>query len=631
MSNDDVNSPPSILARRTLLRSAATAGLGAILLPGRVAAARQGELPRAGSPGELDATAPGGIDLVVDRVRMWVDGGVGEAVTVDGSIPGPVIRMKEGEEAVIRVHNRMDEATSIHWHGILLPYTMDGVPGISFDGIAPGQTFTYRFRLRQNGTYWYHSHSGMQEQRGHYGLLVVDPAGADPFSYDAEHGVVLSDWTFMDPHRVLRMLTTMEGYFNFQRPTAANLRKQARAMNMTLPEVIAWRQRWARMRMDPTDIADVTGATYHYLINGKSADENPRLLAQPGQRVRLRIVNASAQTFYDVRIPGIPMTVVQADGQNVQPVEVDELRIGVAETYDVLVRLPEDRAYTLFAETADRSGYARATLSPREGMVAPVPKRRRRPMLTMLDMGMSMQMGGDDDGATTGMEPHRPHEGMKGNNGGRMQQPAGDHLASEARGLGAALPTADLPNRLVHGPDRHGPASITMPGTVRRRLDHPGAGLGDDGWRVLTYSQLRALSRPPLRRPPAREFDLHLTGNMHKYLWGFDGKPWSESDLIRFQYGERLRIHFINDTMMSHPIHLHGMWMDLYAGGSMEDNPRKHTVVVKPAELLTVDITADAPGQWAFHCHLLYHMDAGMFRTVAVVRSLSGGPDDASA
>ncbi|MFO8086157.1 MAG: copper resistance system multicopper oxidase [Desulfobacterales bacterium] len=562
----------------------------------------------AGEFSELNATDPGGIDLYIEEKDLLIGGKPGRAIAINGSIPGPIIRMQEGKEALVRVHNRMQKSTSIHWHGILLPFNMDGVPGISFPGIGPGETFTYRYFVRQNGTYWYHSHTGLQEQLGHYGQLILDPAEPDPVEYDVEHSIVLSDWTFEDPHRVLWKLKTMEGYYNFQRPTLANIGDQMKAMGMSLTEVLKKRLAWDRMRMDPTDIADITGATYTYLMNGKAHWENPTFLAQPGQRVRLRIVNASTMTFYDIRILGLPITVVQADGQNVKPVETDELRIAVAETYDVIVTLPDDRAYTLFAETMDRSGYARGTIAPRKGMTADVPDQRRRPMLTMADMGMMMHgdMKGMDHGNHGGMHPDMPHH---------------------ASGGGRELPITKLVQRIKHGSNQHGPASITMAQTVYRRLDYPGAGLGEDGWRVLTYSQLRTLKTPYGRRPPTRQFDLHLTGNMHKYIWGFDGKKWSQSNMIRFQYGERLRINMINDTMMSHPIHLHGMWMDLYAGAeNYNDNPRKHTVIVQPAELLTVDITADAPGQWAFHCHLLYHMEAGMFRTVAVVRSLKGGP-----
>ncbi|MFO7654243.1 MAG: copper resistance system multicopper oxidase [Candidatus Krumholzibacteriia bacterium] len=631
------------MTRRDFLATTGSAALAGYLALNRPVWAAPSDLDRAGGFGELNASVLGGIDLDIERRELLVGGKPGRAITINGTIPGPVIRMQEGADALIRVHNRLSESTSIHWHGILVPFNMDGVPGVSFPGIPPGESFTYRFQLKQNGTYWYHSHTGLQEQLGHYGQLIVAPAGPDPVAYDVEHSIVLSDWTFEDPHTVLWKLKTMEGYYNFQRPTLVNLDNQMRATDKSLLQVIGTRLKWDRMRMDPTDIADVTGATYTFLMNGRSAEENPTFLARPGQRVRLRLVNASTMTFYDVRIPGLPMTVVQADGQNIEPVETDELRIAVAETYDVLVTLPADRAYTLFAETMDRSGYARGTLAPREGMSATVPPRRRRPMLTMADMGMMHAgMNGHGSGDGPGGEQGGEHSDMNGGEHGDMQGGAqadmhgGEHgddgMGARRRPEGSAvhaggeLPTENLPDRVEHGPEGHGPASITMVQTAYRRLDEPGLGLGEDGWRVLTYQQLRARERPPGRRPPTRQFDLHLTGNMHRFVWGFDGKKWSESDLIRFQYGERLRINMINDTMMSHPIHLHGMWMDLYAGGNLDDNPRKHTVNVQPAELLTVDITADAPGQWAFHCHLLYHMEAGMFRTVAVVRSLEGGP-----
>ena len=596
--------------RRDFLKAGCTLSAG-LLLPRQLAFGKS--LERAGLKQELTATDPGGIDLFLEWKDLLVGGRPGRTISINGSIPGPVIRMKEGREALIRVHNRLDESSSIHWHGIILPFTMDGVPGLSFPGIAPGETFTYRYPVNQNGTYWYHSHSGLQEQLGHYGQIIVEPEEVDPVQFDREYSIILSDWTFEDPHEVLWKLKTMEGYYNFQRPTLANIHKQMEAENKSFAEVVSMRLAWDRMRMDPTDIADITGATYSYLMNGKSAEENTTFIAKKGERIRLRVVNASTMTFFDVRVPGLPMTVVQTDGQNIKPVETDEFRIGVAETYDVIVTPKEERPYTLFAETMDRSGFVRGTLAPQVGMSAPIPERRQRPMLTMADMGMmhhegmdsssSMQHGGHKLGKPVSMNTSMPSDLHQGHE----------------------LPTENLVSQVKHGPDLHGPGSVTMGEVAYRRLDHPGSGLGNDSWRVLTYSQLRALKRPPGRRAPTRQFDLHLTGNMQKYIWGFDGKKWSEADMIRFQYGERLRINMINDTMMSHPIHLHGMWMDLYAGGNLDDNPRKHTVVVQPAELITVDITADAPGQWAFHCHLLYHMEAGMFRTVAVVHSLEGG------
>lgn len=628
MKDDDADHHrASGLTRRRFLLTGATALASLTLSPKLLAS--EGDHELAGDFGELDATAPGGIDLYIERKTLRIDGLPGRAITINGTLPGPTIRMKEGEDALIRVHNRLREATSIHWHGILLPFDMDGVPGISFAGIAPGETFTYRFRLRQNGTYWYHSHSGLQEQLGHYGQLIVEPASPDPVDYDVEHTLVLSDWTFEDPNTVYKKLKSFEGYYNFQRPTLANLREQADATDQGLGEVIASRLRWNRMRMDSTDIADVTAETYSYLLNGRTARENPTFIANPGEKVRLRLTNASAMTYFDVRIPGLAMTVVQADGQNVEPVEVDELRIAVAETYDVIVTLPDDAAYTIFAESMDRSGYARGTLAPAEGMSAAIPERRARPYLTMADMGM---MHGDMEGmeGMEGMdhgEDHSAHgKDEASDSNDEIRYPPHDEHNVAPVAHRHALPVSELPMSVPHGPDDHGAGSITMAENAYRQLDDPGVGLGDDGRRVLTYSQLRILETPPDRRPPTREINLHLTGNMHNYIWGFNGKKWSESEMLRFVYGERLRINFINDTMMNHPMHLHGMWMDLYAGHAYGKNPRKHTVNVQPAELLTVDISVDAPGQWAFHCHLLYHMKAGMFRTVAVVRDLEGEP-----
>ncbi len=564
------------------------------------------------------------LDLFVDRTSMRVAGQpTTSAITVNGSIPGPILRMREGQDVLIRVHNRLvDEDTSIHWHGLIVPASMDGVPGISFPGIKPGETFTYRYQAQQSGTYWYHSHSGLQEQLGHYGAIIIDPVKPEPFTYDLEYVLMLSDWTFESPYRVLEKLKTFEGYYNYQRPTVANLLKQGKKEG--LGQALRDRLRWDAMRMDPTDIADITGATYHYLMNGRTSEENWTAIAQPGQRVRFRIVNASTMTYYDFRIPGLPMTVVAVDGQAVKPVDTDELRIAVAETYDVIVTLPDDQAYTLFAETMDRSGFTRGTLAPRAGMSAQIPSLRERAMRTMADMGMAggaMNMSGNGNGNSN--NDTETNSDMKA--GMKMDMPATQPGTTAA----TPLPTENLPESMMHSPVNHGMASSMTAMMPKRRYNEPGLGLGNDGWRVLTYGDLRVRDTPPDRRPPDREFDLHLTGNMGRYIWGFDGKKFSEADMIHFVYGERLRINMINDTMMDHPIHLHGMWMDLYAGGNLYDNPRKHTVSVKPGELLSVDISADAPGQWALHCHLLYHMDMGMFRTVAVARTLHGGQDHA--
>ena len=625
------------ITRRDFLASSAAVVMGGGLLPRGAnadTAARRGTI----NATDLGLRAGGPLHLVTDRTALRIAGGLtNSAITVNGTVPGPTLRMREGQEVVINVENRLpDEDTSIHWHGLLVPMDMDGVPGVSFAGIRPGETFTYRFKLRQSGTYWYHSHSGFQEQQGHYGALIIDPAEPEPFSYDREHVIILSDWTFEDPHRVLEKLKTFEGYYNFQRQSVAELigRAQEEGWGTTL----RGRLEWDKMRMDPTDIADVTGATLTFLMNGRSPAENWTATAEPGQRVRLRLINAATSTFFDFRIPGLPMTVVAADGNHVKPIETDELRIAVAETYDVLVTLPDDRAYTMFAEAMDRSGHARGTLAPRAGMSAPVPTRRERPVLTMADMGMaghgaSGNMGGTDaaghgagHGATS--PPAAPAPDAAGAHDAHRAPsppPAEAHAAHDAGGPRAdvgALPTENLPASVTHGPDDHGRDNSSVAMMPQRRYAEPGVGLGGDGWRVLTYADLRNVRSYPDRRAPDRQFDLHLTGNMGRFIWGMDGKKFSDAGMIRLVYGERVRINMINDSMMAHPMHLHGMWMDLYAGGSLQDFVRKHTVAVKPGELLSVDVTVDAPGQWAFHCHLLYHMEAGMFRTVAVVRSL---------
>ena len=568
--------------RRRFLQASAAAGLLAgleSLLPAWAAPAaglrRSGAM--AGGPVELD--------LEVRRTRLSIGGRAASAVTVNGTLPGPLVRLREGQDAVLRVTNALDEDTSLHWHGLILPTAMDGVPGVSYAGIRPGETFVYRFPVRQNGTYWYHSHTGLQEQLGHFGPLIIDPAGPDPVHYDREHVVMLSDWTFEDPYRILARLKKMSDYYNFQKRTVGDFFHDVTeyGWRATLAERLAW----ARMRMSPTDFADITGYTYTYLMNGQAPQSNWTGLFRPGEKVRLRFINAATMTYFDVRIPGLKMTVVQADGQNVQPVTVDEFRIAVAETYDVIVEPEEDRAYTLFAEAMDRSGYARGTLAPRAGMSAPLPRRRPRPLRSMADMGMAR------DGA-----------GMAGM---AMPARAGDELPPAGR------------IRPRHGPDHHGPGNAMVAEFPRSRLHEPGSGLENTGTRVLVYTDLRSLEQRS-GQPPGREVELHLTGVMDRYMWSFDGRKYSEVDgPVRFRYGERLRLVLVNDTLMDHPIHLHGMWMEL-ENGSGDHRPRKHTISLKPAERVSLLVDADAPGDWAFHCHLLYHMDMGMFRVVSVSR-----------
>lgn len=562
--------------RRGLLRGAAVSG---------AALAANGWLPAwaqtlsNGLPAPVPTVSGGDITLRIARQTMTIDGRGSQAIGINGTVPGPLIRLREGQIARLRVINDLDEDSSIHWHGLLLPAAMDGVPGVSFPGIKPRSTFLYEFPIRQNGTYWYHSHSGLQEQLGHYGPIVIDPAGADPVRADSEHVVVLSDHSAMSPDAIFRKLKQKPGYFNRQKQTLAGLMA---GKDQSLGE----RAQWAGMRMDPTDIADVTAAAYTYLVNGHGPLDNWTALFEPGRRVRLRIVNASSMTIFNVRIPGLAMGVVQADGQNVRPVSVDELQIGVAETYDVVV-VPADRAYTLVGESIDRSGMARATLAPRPGMSAEVPALRPRPLATMKDMGM--EMPAMDLGAHGGMR-----HGETGHGGMDMRDP------TNAPGV-----------QLNPGVQTISPMPVD-------RTGEPGLGLADVGHRVLTYRDLAALVRNPDTRAPSRSLDIHLTGNMERFMWSFDGMKMSDHmEPMPFRLNERVRIHLINDTMMAHPIHLHGHFFELVTGHGAHA-PRKHTVIVQPGGKVTFDFTADAPGDWAFHCHLLYHMHAGMMRVVSV-------------
>ena len=584
-------------------------------------------------------------DLEVADVPVVIDGRQSRAVTVNGTLPGPLLRWREGDDVVLRVTNRLKEDTSIHWHGILVPFLMDGVPGVSFPGIRPTETFTYRFPVRQSGTYWYHSHSGLQEQIGHYGPLIIEPQGADPVASDREYVIVLTDWPSVNPERIFAKLKKMSDSFNFQKRTVGDFFRDASkdGLGKTLDE----RLMWGQMRMSPTDIADVTGAAYTYLVNGHSPAENWTALFEPGQRVRLRIINASSMTLFDVRIPGLPMTVVQSDGHNVRPVETDEFQIGVAETYDVIVQPQKAEAFTLMCESIDRSGYARATLAPREGMTAAVPPLRPRPLLTMKDMGMAHgemaheQMGHGSEtrmeapavvGEHAGHAGHDsppaadPHAGHAGHQQpapdphaehSTHQQPASDPHAGHEGHAPATANHASMSGMQMHDHPQ-GPGVQGAPMQTTERIDEPGAGLEDVPHRTLAYRQLESLEPNPDRREPGREIELHLTSNMERYMWSFDGKKFSDVvDPIVFYRDERVRLTMINDTMMPHPIHLHGMFFDVVTG-SENNKPRKHTIIVKPAEKVSVDITADAPGDWAFHCHLLYHMNAGMFQVVSV-------------
>ncbi|MBJ7410578.1 MAG: copper resistance system multicopper oxidase [Phenylobacterium sp.] len=616
------------LNRRSLVRGAAILGGGAAissLLPSWALSASPGILST------LPTLSGEDIKLTIGHTPITIDGKQSHAVTINGTVPGPLLRLKEGQRVRIAVTNTLDEDTSIHWHGLLVPFQMDGVPGVSFPGIPPGQTFVYEFPVIQSGTYWYHSHSGLQEAEGHYAPIVIEPADADPVTADREHVIVLADHSEMHPHLIFKRLKQQGGVFNYQRQTIAGL---LAGKDQTLAERIEW----AKMLMDPTDISDVTGAVQTFLINGHGPKDNWTGLFKPGERVRLRFINAAAQMIFNVRIPGLKLTVVAADGQNVRPVEVDEFQIGNAETYDVIVQPAEDRAYTLVSEAIDRSGMGRATLAPRQGMTAPVPPLRERPILTMKDMGMDMSAHSGMSGMDHSSMPATDHSNMPGMDHSTM---AGmDH--GGMAGMASSAPPGMAPPR-SRGSDvmgdmggmsmnmldyakapqiKKGPGVQMIAPMPMDRTGEPGLGLESVGHRVLVYKDLIALAPNPDQRPPDRALDIHLTGNMERFMWGFDGWKFSENPPpYSFRTGERVRITLINDSMMTHPIHLHGHFFEL-VHGPVGHMPRKHTVNVAPGGKVSFDITAEA-GDWAFHCHMLYHMHAGMFQ-VFKVRPMQG-------
>ena len=568
------------------------------------------------SPGQPNVLTGNEFDLFIGETPVNITGAARTAMTINGSLPGPILRWREGDTVTLRVRNRLKEDTSIHWHGIILPANMDGVPGLSFHGIAPDGMYEYKFKVNQNGTYWYHSHSGLQEQVGVYGALVIDAKEPEPFSYDRDYVVLLSDWTDENPTRVLAKLKKQSDYYNQHKRTVGDFIDDVSEMGWSA--AVADRKMWAEMKMSPTDLADVSGYTYTYLMNGQAPDGNWTGIFKPGEKIRLRFINASAMTYFDVRIPGLKMTVVAADGLHVKPVSVDEFRIAVAETYDVIVEPDSEQAYTVFAQSMDRTGYARGTLAVQEGLSAPVPSPDPRPLIAMGDMGMDHgSMGGMDHGNMVGMDQGNmagmDHGSMQGGMAGmdHSQMAGMDHsnMAGMAGMAGnmQAHPASETNNPLVD--------MQTM--TPTHKLDDPGIGLRDNGRRVLTYSDLRSTFPDPDGREPSRTIELHLTGHMEKFSWSFDGIKFSDAEPLRLKYGERVRITLVNDTMMTHPIHLHGMWSDLEdANGNFL--VRKHTIDMPPGSKRSYRVTADALGRWAYHCHLLLHMETGMFREVRV-------------
>ena len=524
------------------------------------------------------------IDLAVGQGAIEVAGRSGHTFAVNGSVPGPLVRLKEGEAVTLRVANHLAQDTSIHWHGLLLPFQFDGVPGVSFPGIKPGETFVYELpALRQSGTYWWHSHSDLQEQAGHYGPIIIDPAGPDPVQADRDYVLLLSEFSQLHPHTIMAKLKKGEEYFNRQKTSWTDDYRLSGSD----------RRMWAGMRMMPTDIADVTGSTYTYLMNGHAPEDSLEYLFSPGERVRLRIINGSAMSFFNIRIPGVRMRVVQADGKNVRPIEVDEFQIGTAETYDIVVE-PTAEAHTVVAEAMDRSGMAVATLTSRAGARAPVPSLRDPVLLSMKDMGHG---GMDHSGGGHSNMGHAPSTGGM------------DHGSIKMRDTSSVPPDVAV-----------GPGVDMVSANPADRMGDPGLGLNNVGHKVLTYRDLTALEPNDDPRKPSRHMQIHLTGNMERYMWSFDGRKFNAvaDQPIRFAYNERVRVKLVNDTMMAHPIHLHGHFFELVNGADRMHQPQKHTVIVQPGGSATFDLTADEPGDWAFHCHLLYHMHAGMFQVVTV-------------
>ena len=590
------------LSRRRFLQGLTACGV-MLGLPAWARSAVAAETAETGT-GNIPILRGREFDLTIGETPVNFTGVPRMATTINGSIPGPILRWREGDTVTLRVTNRLAVPSSIHWHGIILPFKMDGVPGISYPGIAPGETFTYRFKVQQSGTFWYHSHTGFQEQTGMYGAIVIDPAGADPVRAERDYVVQFSDWTDEDPMRLFAKLKKQSDYYNFNEPTAVDFFQDV--ADTGLKAALGKRRMWNQMRMSPADLADVSGYTYTYLMNGNTPAANWTGLFSRGERVRLRFINSGAMTFFDVRIPGLKLTVISVDGQAVEPVTVDEIRLGVAETCDVLVEPKDDRAFSIFAQSMDRTGFARGTLAPRAGMTAEVPALDPPVRLGMVDMMGAMAQG--DMAGMNGMN-HAGHAMQTGMDMGGMNH--------SAHAIHAGMSVAAAPVQANHARTEYGASVDMRVDYPRTNLDDPGIGLRDNGRRVLTYADLHTLGGPLDARGAEREIELHLTGNMERYSWSLDGLEFGRSTPVHFRHNERLRVVLVNDTMMTHPMHLHGLWSELEnPDGSFQ--VRKHTISVQPAQRVSFLVTADALGRWAWHCHLLYHMDAGMFRQVVV-------------
>ncbi len=547
-------------------------------------------------------------DLTIAEQTVNITGKPLKRITVNGKFVAPLLEFEEGDDAVIRVHNKLkNQDSSIHWHGLILPGIMDGVPGFNkFDGIAPNKTYEYKFKVRQNGTYWYHSHSKGQEQDGLYGPLVIYPKNKVPLTAgekaDRDYVVLLSDFHNSTSGQIMSNLKKEADYYQNRRETVFDVFKQIKRDGLKA----TWKDRsmWNQMRMLKTDMSDVTN--YTFLMNGKTPEQNWTGNFKAGEKVRLRFINASAMSLFDVRIPNLKMTVVSADGQPVKPVPVDEFRIGTAETYDVIVE-PKQASYQIEAESIDRSGFSIGTLhdentSPVKNIMMPTP--RPRALLTMEDMGMNHDMS-----SMEGMD--HDMSSMKGMDHDMSSMKGMDHDMSSMKGMSHDMTS-------MKGMD-HDMSSKTMSSSGSDEVVYGWANASTPaGLKALQYSDLQSLTPQKDTRAPEREIEIRLGGNMERYIWTINGKKFNETEPFKVKYGERIRLKFVNDSMMAHPMHLHGMFMQLENGQDPSNMPNKHTVIVPPGKTVTTLLTADELGEWAIHCHLLYHMSAGMMNKLIV-------------
>ena len=560
-------------------------------------------------------------DLTIAEQTVNITGKPVERITVNGKFVAPLLEFEEGDEAVIRVHNKLkNQDSSIHWHGLLLPGIMDGVPGFNkFHGIAPNKTYEYKFKVRQNGTYWYHSHSKGQEQDGLYGAFVIYPKDKTPLTAaektDKDYVVLLSDFHNSTSDQIMKNIKKEADYYQNRRETVFDVLKQVKRDGLKA----TWQDRsmWNQMRMLKTDMSDVTG--YTFLMNGKTPQQNWTGNFKAGEKVRLRFINASAMSFFDVRIPNLKMTVVSADGQPVKPVPVDEFRIGTAETYDVIVE-PKQAHYQIEAESIDRTGFSVGTLheesSPAVKQIE-MPKPRPRSLLTMEDMGMNHDMSS-----------------MKGMDHDRSSMKGMDHDMSSMKGMNhdmSSMKGMDHDMSSMKSMDHDMPMNSATVKSASDKNDNTVFGWANAstpvGQKALQYSDLQSLNPQPDTRAPEREIEIRLGGNMERYIWTINGKKFNETEPFKVKYGERIRLKFVNDSMMAHPMHLHGMFMQLENGQDASNMPNKHTVIVPPGKTVTTLLTADELGEWAIHCHLLYHMSAGMMNKLIVANVDSNSSD----